>query len=125
MAMRRLALAFAVTLALSAPGAAQLRGAEGYPVERLAQVMGEMHYFDFTCQSRQAQEWRERMAELLEFEAPTRGPYRERLIASFNEGFRLHQRRRTRCGAEAEMARARLALEGEALAERLRRRYID
>lgn len=96
-----------------------------YPVEALAGVMGELHFLAFACEGEDAQDWRASMLEMLEFEAPTRGPYRERLIENFNEGFRYHERRRTRCGAEAEVERQRLAIQGRALSETLRREYID
>ena len=116
---------FAAALAVASPASAQTLRDGRYPVEELAGVLGELHYFAFTCQSRNAQEWRQRMSELMELEAPARGSYRDRLIARFNDGFRRHERRRTRCGAEAEWEQRRLAIRGEALAESLRREYIE
>ena len=96
-----------------------------YPVESLARIMGEMHYLAFACQGRETQTWRDAMLELLDYEAPTRGSYRQRLVDRFNEGFRVQERRRTRCGAEEEMTRQALAAEGQALSEQLRRTYLD
>lgn len=108
-----------------APALAQPSGGEGYPVEALAGVLGELHYIYFACEGRQAQLWRETMMELLEHEAPTRGGYRDRLINSFNDGFQAQQRNRTRCGAEAEMQEQRLAARGRSLSEELRLEYLD
>lgn len=116
------ALAFAAS-AGAAPALAQ--SPDTYPVEALAEVVGELHYIDFTCSGRDAQIWRQTMLELLEHEAPTRGAYRDRLIASFNEGFQTQQRNRTRCGAEAELQERRLATRGRALSEQLRREYLE
>lgn len=96
-----------------------------YPVEALAGVLGELHFIAYSCEGEDAQTWRQSMMELLELEAPTRGNFRDRLIENFNEGYRYHQRRRTRCGAEAEVERQRLALQGRALTETLTREYID
>lgn len=126
-------LALLSVLLLAGPAAAQpgrsdpdsREALSAYPVEALAGVMGELHYLDFACRGEEAQDWRETMLEMLELEAPTRGSYRERLVESFNEGFRYHERRRTRCGAEVEIERRRLAIQGRALSETLRREYID
>ena len=68
---------------------------------------------------------RGRHIELLDHEAPTRGGYRQRLVDRFNEGFRIQERRSPRCGAEEEMVRQTLAIEGEALSEQLRRTYLQ
>ncbi|MGP1275107.1 MAG: TIGR02301 family protein [Caulobacterales bacterium] len=95
-----------------------------YPLEQLAGVLGELHALAFACQGSGAQSWRRRMEEMLSLEAPD-GAMRQRLISRFNEGFRQHQQRRTRCGAETEMEAQRLALQGQALSETLRRNYAD
>ena len=96
-----------------------------YPVESLAVVMGELHAIAFACEGRGSQTRRNAMLELLQHEAPTRGTYRDRLTQRFNEGFRARERRRVRCGAEAELERAALAERGQVLAEQLRRTYLE
>ena len=111
-------------LLTAAPAQAQSY-ADPYPVESLAEVMGGLHAIAFECEGRGSQTWRSAMLELLEHEAPTRGAYRDRLVQRFNEGFRHWERRRVRCGAEAEVARAGLAERGRALSEQLRRTYLD
>lgn len=123
-AMRRLLVLLLIASALPAAHA-QRQYADPYPVESLAQIMGELHYLAFACQGRDSQDWREAMLELLQHEAPTRGAYRQRLVERFNTGFRNQERQRTRCGAEAELERQRLAATGQALSERLRRTYLD
>jgi len=117
-------------LVLNATASAQsIQRAPGYvdpyPVENLARIMGEMHYLAFACQGRETQTWRDAMLELLDYEAPTRGTYRQRLVDRFNDGFRVQERRRPRCGAEEEMTRQALAAEGQTLSEQLRRTYLD
>lgn len=132
----RPALAIAAVLVLlAAPASAQIYGTKvqdertatttSYPVEALAGVLGELHYLAFACRQEENQVWRETMLELIELEAPTRGAYRERLIENFNDGFRYHERRRTRCGPETEIERQRLATQGRALSETLRREYFE
>lgn len=131
--LARPVLLLLLALAFAAPASAQVEpdkevyrdAVSSYPVEALAGVMGELHYLSFSCEGEDAQDWRATMLEMLELEAPTRGSYRERLIENFNDGFRYHERRRTRCGAEAEVERQRLAMQGRALSETLRRGYID
>lgn len=111
-------------LLTAAPAHAQTY-ADPYPVEGLAEIMGGLHAIAFECEGRGSQTWRSAMMELLEHEAPARGAYRDRLVQRFNEGFRDWERRRVRCGAEAEMSRARLAERGQALSEQLRRTYLE
>ncbi len=116
--------ALAALVAFTAPAPAQ-QGDATYPVDQLAGILGELHGINVLCRGSGAQEWRRRMEQLLELEAPMAGTQRDRLIARFNEGFRYHQQRRTRCGAESELESERLASQGEALAETLRRHYAD
>ena len=126
MVLIRSAKSALAALALAVPGMPALaQSADPYPVEALAGVIGELHAIDFACAGRGAQIWRDTMVELLEHEAPTRGAHRDRLIASFNDGFQSQQRNRTRCGAEAELQERRLATRGRALSEQLRREYLD
>ncbi len=122
-----LALSFASVLASLTPAVPARAQAyvDPYPVESLAEVIGGLHAIAFECEGRGSQTWRGAMLELLEHEAPTRGEYRDRLVARFNAGFRDWERRRVRCGAEAEMARTGLAERGRALSEQLRRTYLD
>lgn len=128
----RIALLAIVLPALAAfapkPGSlatqASIQSDATYPLEQLAGVLGELHALAFLCQGSGAQAWRRRMEEMLTLEAPD-DARRQRMISRFNEGFRQHQQRRTRCGAESEMEAQRLALQGQALSETLRRNYAD
>jgi uncharacterized protein (TIGR02301 family) len=128
MIMRKQAMkSFAGLLALAAlilTGPLHAQSA-AYPVEGLARVMGAMHAIAFSCEGRETQTWRNAMLELIDHEAPARGPYRERLIDHFNAGFRDIERQRLHCGGETEMMRARLAEQGRAFSEQLRRTYME
>ncbi|MGY6663135.1 MAG: TIGR02301 family protein [Glycocaulis sp.] len=111
-------------LATQAPVTGSAQSDATYPLEQLAGVLGELHALAFLCQGSGAQAWRRRMEEMLSVEAPD-DARRQRMITRFNDGFRQHQQRRTRCGAESEMEAQRLALQGQALSETLRRNYAD
>lgn len=85
----------------------------------LAYTLGELHYLAFACEGNMAQQWRTRMIELLELEAPVSGNRRERLINAFNDGYQVQQRSRIRCGAEAEAERRALSVRGQELSDAL------
>lgn len=115
-----------MVLALSTATAPALsQNKDTYPVTELARIMGELHYLSYRCRGEEAQHWRREMLNLLELEAPTRGPVRTRLIDAFNAGYGLHDRNRTRCGAQGEMLERQLASEGQVLARQLTHTYID
>ncbi len=91
----------------------------------LAYTLGELHYLAFACEGPDTQTWRDRMVELLAMEAADNGRFRDRLIDSFNEGYRAQQRYRARCGVEAETERRALAHRGRDLSEMMRSAYFD
>lgn len=124
-AMTRFALIAALSLAaLAAPARAQT-GDVAYPVVPLAGILGEMHAINYHCRTARQQYWRGRMQEMIDLEAPEAGPQRERLIASFNQGFQYYSPRRVRCGGEAEMELQALAARARALAETLRQAHTN
>src|SRR3954466_7871264 len=58
---------------------------------RLSEIMGALHYLRELCGAREGQVWRNEMQALVDAEAPT-GERRERLVASFNRGYRGFQK---------------------------------
>lgn len=91
----------------------------------LAYTLGELHYLAYACEGDNAQQWRDRMVELLAMEASDNGRRRDRLIESFNEGYRSQQRYRARCGTEADAERRALAHRGRDLSDMMRSAYFD
>ena len=91
----------------------------------LAYTLGELHYLAYACEGLDAQQWRDRMVEFLAMEAAEDNRLRNRLINSFNQGYRSQQRYRARCGPEADAERRALAHRGRDLAEMLRSAYFD
>ncbi|MBN9436856.1 TIGR02301 family protein [Bosea sp. (in: a-proteobacteria)] len=89
---------------------------------KLAEIMGSLAYLRTLCGAREAQDWRERMAALLESEG--RGPQRrERLASAYNRGFRAYSATHRVCGEGSQEASSRLASEGEKLARALAGRF--
>ncbi|MEE2567416.1 TIGR02301 family protein [Hyphobacterium marinum] len=91
----------------------------GRSLPYLAYTLGELHYLAYSCEGSSAQQWRARMIELLELEAPVSGNRRERLIRAFNDGYQVQRSSRIRCGAEAEAERRELSVRGQQLSDAL------
>ncbi|WP_339740707.1 TIGR02301 family protein [uncultured Maricaulis sp.] len=91
----------------------------------LAYTLGELHYLASSCEGLDSQAWRQRMIELLAMEAAEPGRRRDRMIESFNDGYRVQQRRRPVCGEEVEIERRALAHRGHDLSEMMRAAYFD
>lgn len=89
---------------------------------KLAEIMGSLAYLRTLCAAREAPDWRERMAALLESEG--RSPLRrERLTGAYNRGFRAYAATHRACSDGSQEASARLAGEGEKLARALAGRF--
>jgi len=91
----------------------------------LAYTLGELHYLSYACDGLDAQEWRQRMVELMSMEAPDNGRLRDDMIENFNEGYRVQQRFRPLCGPEVDSERRALAHRGQDLADMMREAYYD
>lgn len=132
-AMRLLTVIFAGLFLLTPQPAAAQKPAARYEQELdldrtlpfLAYTLGELHYLAYACEGPDAQQWRDRMVELLAMEAADNGRRRDRLIESFNQGYRSQQRFRARCGVEADTERLALARRGRDLSEMMRSAYFD
>jgi uncharacterized protein (TIGR02301 family) len=89
---------------------------------QLAEIIGSLSYLRTLCETREAQDWRERMAALLDSEG--RSPQRrERLASAYNRGFRAYSATHRTCSDGTQEASSRLAQEGEKLAKALAGRF--
>lgn len=99
---------------------------DGPPYEpqllQLAEIMGSLAYLRTLCGGKEAQDWRARMAALIEAEGRT-PQRRDRLTAAFNRGFKAYSLTHRSCTDASQEASARLAAEGEALSRALASRY--
>ncbi|CAH1671771.1 conserved exported hypothetical protein [Hyphomicrobiales bacterium] len=89
---------------------------------QLAEIMGSLAYLRTLCGGKEAQDWRARMAALIEAEGRT-PERRDRLTAAFNRGFRAYSLTHRSCTEVSREASSRLASEGEALSRALASRY--
>jgi uncharacterized protein (TIGR02301 family) len=87
---------------------------------RLAEVMGTLAFLRDLCGAEDAEQWPQRMQELLEAEGPERAP---RLAGAYNRGFSSFALTYTRCTPAAERAIARYLAEGDALSRMIATRY--
>src|SRR3989304_1594798 len=88
-------LLLALSLA-SAPARAQLPAPYDGNLQRLAEIMGALHYLRGLCGAKDGLKWRTELQALIEAEAPT-GERRSRMIASFNRGYRGFQQSYRTC----------------------------
>jgi uncharacterized protein (TIGR02301 family) len=122
----RVLIALAVTLSL---GAGPVR-AEGNPAPfdvdlmRLAEILGALHHLRNVCGANEGQKWLQEMQSLLEAEAP-RGDRHNRLVASFNRGFRSFQQTYRSCTPAADLAIRRYLAEGAKIAREITARYTN
>lgn len=145
--MRALAATLALLLAASpltalaqqrpaAPAAKPAQGAkpaepappepDGPPYEpqllQLAEIIGSLAYLRTLCGGKEAQDWRNRMAALIEAEGRT-PQRRDRLTAAFNRGFKAYSLTHRSCTDASQEASARLADQGGQLSRALAGRY--
>ncbi|WP_293799250.1 TIGR02301 family protein [uncultured Bosea sp.] len=89
---------------------------------QLSEIMGSLAYLRTLCGGREAQDWRARMAALIEAEGRT-PQRRDRLTAAFNRGFKAYSLTHRSCTDASQEASSRLAAEGEQLSRALAGRY--
>jgi uncharacterized protein (TIGR02301 family) len=123
MTVIRLFIALAALLALLLPALAQ--GSSDVPydkeLQRLAEVLGSVHYLRNVC-GEESNQWRDRMQDLLAAENPE--PLRRsRLVASFNRGYRTFDSVYTSCTQQALDAIERYMQEGAELSREINSRY--
>lgn len=90
-------------------------------LERLAEVLGSVHFLRRLCGDQSAV-WRDAMAELITNEAPP-AERKARLTASFNHGYRSFEGVYTRCTDAAGQALSNFMAEGESLTHDIATRY--
>ena len=93
-------------------------------LQRLSEILGALHYLRDICGAREGQAWRNEMQALVDAEAPS-GERRERLIASFNRGYRGFQQTYRTCTPAADYAIRRYLEEGSKIARDITARYAN
>lgn len=87
-------------------------------MQRLAEILGAVHYLRELCGANEGQLWRERMSELVNAEGAS-ALRKARLARSFNQGYQSYSRTYKVCTPTAQTAIARFMTEGAQIADGL------
>jgi uncharacterized protein (TIGR02301 family) len=118
-------LASIALLAAGAPARAEVVAAPfDASLQRLAEILGALHYLRAVCGANEGQKWRNEMQALMDAEAP-HGDRRARMIASFNRGFRGYQQTYRACTPAADLVIRRYLEEGSKIAREVTARYAN
>ena len=93
-------------------------------LERLAEILGALHYLRELCGANDGPKWRAQMQALVDTEAPS-GDRRSRMIAHFNRGYRGFQQTYRTCTPAADLAVRRYLEEGAKIAREVTARYAN
>jgi uncharacterized protein (TIGR02301 family) len=124
--LRRLLIVASIALAAAqAPARAEVAAAPFDPsLQRLAEILGALHYLRGICGANEGQKWRNEMQSLVDAEAPA-GERRVRMIASFNRGYRGFQQTYRTCTPAADVVIRRYLEEGSKIAREMTARYAN
>lgn len=117
-----LAVALCLTPVASASAADSTPPPYQADVLRFSEILGAVAYLDGLCATPKAEDWRAKMASLLDaqgFDGPARRPY----VEAFNRGQRTFSAGHQRCNAAARGALQRYLAEGAEVAERIGQRF--
>jgi uncharacterized protein (TIGR02301 family) len=93
-------------------------------LQRLAEILGALHYLRGICGSNEGGKWRDEMQALIEAETPS-GDRRTRMIAGFNRGYNGFQQIYRTCTPAAIVAIRRYVEEGAKISRDLTARYAN
>jgi uncharacterized protein (TIGR02301 family) len=120
----------ALLLAAMLLAGAPVHAAEGGPapydrdLQRLAEILGALHYLRGLCGANEGGKWRNEMQALLDAETPS-GERRDRLTASFNRGYRGFQQTYRTCTPAADLVIRRYLEEGSKISREITARYAN
>ena len=93
-------------------------------LQRLAEILGALHYLRAVCGGNDGQKWRNEMQGLIDAEAPD-GDRKRKIVASFNRGYQGFQQTYRTCTPAAEVAVRRYLSEGAKIAREVTARYAN
>jgi uncharacterized protein (TIGR02301 family) len=93
-------------------------------LQRLAEILGSLHYLRGICGTNEGAKWRNQMQALIDAETPS-GDRRTRLIAGFNRGYNGYQQTYRSCTPAASVAIRRYIDEGVKISRDLTARYAN
>jgi len=93
-------------------------------LQRLAEILGTLHYLRGICGNNEGTKWRNQMQALIDAETPN-GDRRARMIAGFNRGYNGFQQTYRTCTPAAQVAIRRYIDEGSKISRDLTARYAN
>ena len=123
--LRAAAITASIALAAAAPARAEVAAApfDG-SLQRLAEILGALHYLRNICGANEGLKWRNEMQSLVDAETPG-GDRRAKMIASFNRGYRGYQQTYRSCTPAADVVIRRYLEEGSKIAREMTARYAN
>jgi uncharacterized protein (TIGR02301 family) len=120
----RAVLLACLVLAAGPADAQAVRAPYDADLQRLSEILGALHYLRAVCGSNEGQTWRNEMQALIDAEA-TQGERRDRMVASFNHGYRGFQQSYRTCTPAADVVIRRYLEEGARIARDITARYAN
>jgi uncharacterized protein (TIGR02301 family) len=125
--LRRVLIIACLALATaSAPARAEVAAVAPFDasLQRLAEILGALHYLRGICGANEGPKWRNEMQALMDAEAPG-GDRRARMTAAFNRGYRGYQQTYRTCTPAADLVIRRYLEEGSKIAREMTARYAN
>jgi uncharacterized protein (TIGR02301 family) len=108
----------------SLPARAQAPAPFDGTLQRLAEIMGALHYLRGICGANEGQKWRNEVQALIDAEAPS-GERKARMVAAFNRGYRGFQQSYRTCTPAADLVIRRYLEEGSKIAREVTARFAN
>src|SRR3954452_11885972 len=124
MTRRFIMAALISVVAATMPARAQAPAPFDGNLQRLAEIMGALHYLRAICGANEGEKWRNELQALIDAEAPA-GERRARMVAAFNRGYRGFQQSYRTCTPAADLVIRRYLEEGSKIARDVTARYAN
>jgi uncharacterized protein (TIGR02301 family) len=124
--VKKLLILVSMLACLAAPARAIEGSAAPYDgdLERLAEILGSLHYLRNVCGANEGPKWRNQMQALIDAEALD-GERKRKIVASFNRGYRVFQQTYRTCTPAADIAIRRYLDEGARISRDITARYAN